>query len=133
MRITLVALFILFLTSCSLPFLKQDTHSLSYEEYKNALPKKIAQSVLFKTEKQLKTTNTDFKIHFPDQEWRSFLEKIYQKFHPRLCIVGHFHPENLIQTEYQNMTGIVAPAWCSKQQYLSILPDYKIQLKTFHN
>ena len=41
MRITLVALFILFLTSCSLPFLKQDTHSLSYEEYKNALPKKI--------------------------------------------------------------------------------------------
>ena len=41
MRITLVALFILFLSGCALPFLKQDTEILSYEEYKNALPTKI--------------------------------------------------------------------------------------------
>jgi len=40
MRIILVSLFLLFLTSCSLPFLKQDTHNLSYEEYKQALTKK---------------------------------------------------------------------------------------------
>ena len=38
MRITLITLFVLFLSSCSLPFLKQDTEILSYEEYKNALP-----------------------------------------------------------------------------------------------
>ena len=41
MRITSVALFILLLTSCSIPLLKQDTEILSYEEYKNALPTKI--------------------------------------------------------------------------------------------
>ena len=41
MRITLVSLFLLLLTSCSIPLLKQDTEILSYEEYKNALPTKI--------------------------------------------------------------------------------------------
>ena len=41
MRITLVSLFLLLLTSCSIPLLKHDTEILSYEEYKNALPTKI--------------------------------------------------------------------------------------------
>ena len=41
MRITSVALFILLLTSCSIPLLKQDAEILSYEEYKNALSKKV--------------------------------------------------------------------------------------------
>ena len=41
MRITSVSLFLLLLTSCSIPLLKQDTEILSYEEYKNALPTKI--------------------------------------------------------------------------------------------
>jgi outer membrane biogenesis lipoprotein LolB len=41
MRITLVTLFALFLSSCSIPFLKQDARILSYEEYKNTLPTKI--------------------------------------------------------------------------------------------
>jgi outer membrane biogenesis lipoprotein LolB len=38
MRITLVTLIILFLTGCSLPNLKQDIETLSYEEYKTTLP-----------------------------------------------------------------------------------------------
>ena len=41
MRITSVALFILLLTSCSIPLLKQDAEILSYEEYKNGLSKKV--------------------------------------------------------------------------------------------
>ena len=41
MRIISVSLFLLLLTSCSIPLLKQDTEILSYEEYKNALPTKI--------------------------------------------------------------------------------------------
>ena len=41
MRITSVALFILLLTSCSIPLLKQDAEILSYGEYKNALSKKV--------------------------------------------------------------------------------------------
>ena len=41
MRTTSVALFILLLTSCSIPLLKQDAEILSYEEYKNALSKKV--------------------------------------------------------------------------------------------
>ena len=41
MRIIVATLFLLFLSSCSLPFLKKNTHNLSYEEYKDALPKKI--------------------------------------------------------------------------------------------
>tara|TARA_B110000238_G_scaffold141268_1_gene152414 strand:- start:516 stop:1079 length:564 start_codon:yes stop_codon:yes gene_type:complete len=40
MRIILAFLFLLFLTSCSLPFFKKDTHNLSYEEYKQTLTKK---------------------------------------------------------------------------------------------
>ena len=43
MRIILASLFLLFLTSCSLPFLKQDTHNLSYKEYKQTLTKKTAE------------------------------------------------------------------------------------------
>ena len=41
MRITLVTLFIIFLTGCAIPFIKKDAEILSYEEYKNALPAKI--------------------------------------------------------------------------------------------
>ena len=41
MRIISVSLFLLLLTSCSIPLLKQDTEILSYEEYKNALSTKI--------------------------------------------------------------------------------------------
>jgi len=41
MRIALLTLFIIFLTSCSLPYLNPDVEILSYEEYKNALPTKI--------------------------------------------------------------------------------------------
>jgi len=41
MRITLVTLFLIFLSGCSIPFLKQDAQILSYEEYKHALPTKI--------------------------------------------------------------------------------------------
>ena len=41
MRITSVALFILLLTSCSIPLLKKDAEILSYEEYKNTSPTKI--------------------------------------------------------------------------------------------
>ena len=41
MRTTSVALFILLLTSCSIPLLKQDAEILSYEEYKNGLSKKV--------------------------------------------------------------------------------------------
>ncbi len=41
MRLTLVTLFILFLTSCSLPYFNKDTEILSYEEYKSALPTKV--------------------------------------------------------------------------------------------
>ena len=44
MRLTLVTLFILFLTACSLPFLNQDVEILSYEEYKNTLPVKKNES-----------------------------------------------------------------------------------------
>lgn len=43
MRIILASLFLLFLTSCSAPFLKQDTHNLSYKEYKQTLTKKTAE------------------------------------------------------------------------------------------
>ena len=43
MRIILASLFLLFLTSCSLPFLKQDTHNLSYKEYKQTLTKKTTE------------------------------------------------------------------------------------------
>ena len=48
MRITLVTLFVLFLSSCSIPFLKQDAEILSYEEYKNALPTKITNAFKLK-------------------------------------------------------------------------------------
>ena len=40
MRLTLVTLFVLFLTACSLPYLNQNVEILSYDEYKNALPAK---------------------------------------------------------------------------------------------
>jgi len=40
MRLTLVTLFVLFLTACSLPYLNRNVEILSYDEYKNALPAK---------------------------------------------------------------------------------------------
>ena len=38
MRITLVTLIILFISSCTIPYLKDDIHQISYDEYKSFLP-----------------------------------------------------------------------------------------------
>ncbi len=57
MRITLVTLFVLFLSSCSIPFLKQDAEILSYEEYKNALPTKITNEFKLKGKLSLFVNN----------------------------------------------------------------------------
>ena len=57
MRITLVTLFAFFLSSCSIPFLKQDAEILSYEEYKNALPTKITNEFKLKGKLSLFVNN----------------------------------------------------------------------------
>ena len=57
MRITLVTLFVLFLSSCSIPFLKKDAEILSYEEYKKVSPTKITNEFKLKGKLSLFVNN----------------------------------------------------------------------------
>jgi len=87
------------------------------------MPSLVAQKVMFKVEAKLKGTNRAFKIQFPEEQWRSYVLEIATTMSPALLLVGHFHPEQVIETKAGNTLALVIPGWLENHRFVKISPD----------
>lgn len=95
----------------------------------NRLPVKFVQNLMLDAERKMKQTNMDFRYEFPMEEWHHFLDKNHRQ-HPeaKLLISGHFHPEKLITTKREGLTGLVIPDTIQKLIYLKISSSLNFEL-----
>ncbi len=87
------------------------------------IPAGQVKKIMFSLEEKLKQTNMAFRKEFPEEEWLTFIQSIYEKHHPNLVLAGHFHPREPIVTQHQTTTGLIVPDWCENHVYLSIKDD----------
>lgn len=95
------------------------------------MPSTWAQKLMFKLEAQLRETNLDYKISFPEAQWTAWCEQLRRSEQPQLILVGHFHPSDAIITPFEEGTALVAPGWLSGRKYLVIKDDLSFESHTF--
>ena len=95
------------------------------------LPKKKAQKIMVGLEAKLKGTNLHFKLEFPWPQWEHWLETQVRFWAPRLILVGHFHPEQLIETKLGTTTALVIPDWLNSRCYLWVKEDLSYEVCHF--
>ena len=98
-------------------------HSLAMKWFINVLPGNYLEKIATVTEQKLKKTNQGKKRRFYKQQWLNFL---YQNRDCELCVVGHFHPSEMVVEKRQENTGIILEAWLDKPIYLTI--DENLQI-----
>ncbi|MCP4297125.1 MAG: hypothetical protein GY786_16105 [Proteobacteria bacterium] len=97
----------------------------------NLLPNERVKKIMFNLESKLKNTNLDFRLEFPKEQWENFIIEVHEKYNPELLLVGHFHPNQMIESTYKSTTGMVIPDWHSNHSYLSIDSDLNTELLQF--
>ena len=101
MRITLVTLFVLFLSSCSIPFLKKDAEILSYEEYKKVSPTKITNEFKLKGKLSLFVNNEGQtgKILWEFKDNKDTIH-ILNPFNTKIAEIVLFEPEKKVTLKF---------------------------------
>ena len=101
MRITLVTLFVLFLSSCSIPFLKKDAEILSYEEYKKVSPTKITNEFKLKGKLSLFVNNEGQtgKIFWEFKDNKDTIH-ILNPFNTKIAEIVLFEPEKKVTLKF---------------------------------
>lgn len=98
----------------------------------NIFTAKRGKQLLYASEKRIKKTNSRFKIYFPEENWRKFVEEHHECCSPRLLLVGHFHPQSPVIAKQGSTTGIVVPSWHMTQAYLTIDAQLRFQMRRFN-
>ncbi|MBL0691292.1 MAG: hypothetical protein JJV97_03070 [SAR324 cluster bacterium] len=59
--------------------------------------------------------------YFPKDQWIKWLDMALLKYQAKLGVVGHFHPQELIETQAgKNGSGLVLPSWFGSHSYLYV-------------
>ena len=98
-------------------------HSWLMKFFIFVIPKFYFKRITDILERKLKKSNKKAKIFFPQEEWEYFLS---QHQDSDICVVGHFHPLELIEKKHGNTKGLVLEAWADKPAYLLI--DENLQI-----
>jgi len=87
------------------------------------MPGLVAKKIMFRLEEKLKGTNRSFKVQFPQEQWEQFVQEVAQAQAPRLLLVGHFHPRDVIETTVGSTQALVVPGWLETHQFVIIHRD----------
>jgi UDP-2,3-diacylglucosamine pyrophosphatase LpxH len=105
-------------------------HSFAMKYFINALPTSYSRKLARFITRKMKNINREKKENFYKGEWLNFLaeNKDYD-----FCVVGHYHPQQMIIEQTAKNKGIILEAWKEKPAYLIIDENFKITHKLWKN
>lgn len=92
------------------------------------IPAGKVKRIMLDLEQKLKQTNKAFRLMFPEEEWERFIRQCRKKYDFDVLAVGHFHPENLIETPIDGRRALVVPDWLSHRKVIKLSSDGSYQL-----
>ena len=98
----------------------------------NLLPRAGARALARRMERGIARTNRKHRIHFPDEQCRSFAEQLQAEGADTL-VLGHFHQETRRTYERggKKIDVFILPSWRDARRYLRIHEDGRAEFEKF--